>query len=519
MFVEKFKDNILGTNSYFDRLIITGSLLPISFCNGLQSFLSTNNILLKNFIPYAEKLQLLLKESAKSIAEAENAHYQYLNSPSISKEKLVKKVIKKRGNHPGLVAVLTTLEVDNSYSIHKNRIKKKLELIHHLRKCLHIYYYFIDEHLGLCHFRLQTFFPFKIQIYFNGREQLVQKLDQCQILYEKDDNCFTYFSDISKAQQLADDLDVSKLQTLFDQWAEKYVVILPLLRKHWQLSYHWSLKQVEYAKDILFQSQQELDSIYNQLLQYMIISALPTDVLSFLGKKRSGKQSNKVETDIRKSYLGYRIKHKNGFVSIKMYNKAGSVLRIEITINNVSKIKVYRDVEQRNGETVHKLAPMKKSIYSMEHVIRYSQAAISRYLDFLAKMNSTDKGNKQLRQLTERKTEKNRNYKGFNPFNSEESSIFETLIDGRFITFGFTNKELRLSLAQRNESLNYNSSKISRLLKRLRVFGLAKRIQKSYKYFLTEKGRLIFTMCVKLKNMVTIPTMNALIDSMACKTD
>ena len=102
------------------------------------------------------------------------------------------------------------------------------------------------------------------------------------------------------------------------EWAEKYVVILPLLRKQWQLSYHWSLKQVEYAKDILFQSQKELDRIYNQLLQHMIISALPTDVLSFLGKKRSGKQSNRVETDLRKSYLGYRIKHKNGFVSIKM---------------------------------------------------------------------------------------------------------------------------------------------------------------------------------------------------------
>ena len=120
MFEEKFKDNILGTNSYFDRLIITGSLVPISFCKGLQSFLSANNILLKNFIPYAEKLQLLLKESAQSIADAENAHYQYLTSPSISKGKLVKKIIKKRGNHPGLVAVLTTLEVDNSFSIHKN---------------------------------------------------------------------------------------------------------------------------------------------------------------------------------------------------------------------------------------------------------------------------------------------------------------------------------------------------------------------------------------------------------------
>ena len=154
----------------------------------------------------------------------------------------------------------------------------------------------------------------------------------------------------------------------------------------------------------------------------------------------------------------------------------------------------------------------------MEHVVRFAKAGISRYLDFLVKMENMDKGVQELRQLTERKTENEKNYKGFNPFNSEESLIFETVLKAGFIAVGFTNKQLREALAQSKEPVIWNSSKTSRLLKRLRVFGLVKKVIKSYKYFLTEKARLLITMCVKIKNIVAIPTVDSLLKSMSIKT-
>jgi len=92
-------------------------------------------------------------------------------------------------------------------------------------------------------------------------------MDGAGIAYQKEDNCFTWINDPPKAQQLADDLDVSKLQILFDQWAERFVSILGQLQGKWNLSYHWSIRQIEYAQDILFKSQERLDSLYHQLLQ------------------------------------------------------------------------------------------------------------------------------------------------------------------------------------------------------------------------------------------------------------
>ena len=505
MFADKYNDDILGCNSCLDRVVVSGSIIPLSYVEGLSRFLSTHQILLKEFLPHANYLSELLKTDAKSLAEQNNAPYIYLNNSKTRKESLVKSLIAERGEHPGLVAVLAVLEVCPGFDIFKNKESYKLELVQRQRQCLHFYFYFIDAELGLCYFRVQSFFPFRVQIYFNGREQLAGKLEKANISYQKSDNCFTSLDDFETAQQLADELDVARLHALFDTWAEKYVTILPKLRQKWHLSYHWSIRQIEYAYDILFKSPHKLDAIYKQLLQYITLTAMPEDIMSFLGKKLSGPQSGRIDTSTKKTYLGYRIKHRNGAISIKVYNKSGSVLRIEVTINDLSQFRVHREVTGRDGRSVIKLAPLKKSIYSLEHVLRISKAAIERYSDFLSKMQDNSCHVKELRHLTERKTKDGNNYKGFNPLNSEDSTLFEILLNGSFISSGFKNKELKLQLSERFCEKNWSVSKVSRLLKRLRVFGLIRRVNNSLRYLLTSKGRLLLTIALKVKNLITIP--------------
>ena len=511
IFEEKYSTEILGTTSTFDRVILSGSIKPISYKDGLNIYLSAHHILLKDFSAYANKLSTQLKEQAQLIARKEKVEYIYLNSSRIRKEELIKKQIEKRGEHPGLIAILSCLELDNSFDIYKNKKRENLELVSRKRKCLHIYYYFIDEDLGLCFFRIQTFFPFKVTIYFNGKEKLAREMTNANIDYQKEDNCFTWIDDLIKSQELSDNYDVHKLQRIFDRLAEKYVPILKDLSEKWNLSYHWSIRQIEYAKDIMFKTQSKLDGVYEQLIKYSVLTASPEDVLSFLGKKRKGQQGGRVETSHKKTYFGYRIKHKNGSTSIKIYNKAGSVLRIEVTFNNISELKVIRDVHQKNGEVVKKLTNMKRSIYSIEHIIRFAKAAINRYTDFLSKMDNNDKGLKELRQLTERKTENGNNYKGFNPLHKDDFLLFQQLLNGGFVANGVTNKTFREALSKTSDQFNWNSSKVGRFFKRLRVFGLLRKVNKSYKYFLTKKGKMILILSIKLRNLTAIPELNNLV--------
>ena len=382
-FVKRHKKDIWGMNSSFDRVIITGSIIPISYSLGVMQYLSASRILLKDFTSYAETLAKKIKDDATSIAERENVHYQYLNSSKTRKDELIKTIINERGKHPGLVAILSALEIDNSFDVYRNKEKQKLEIVPRQRKCLHIYYYFIDAQLGLCHFRIQTFFPFKIQFYYNVKDKLAVDFKNEGIEYQKEDNCFSWLSHYEKAQQIADGLEAAKLHSTLDYYAKKYVVILDELNRVWKLSYHWSVKQIEYATDIMFKSEDGLNNHYEELVKQIALSTAPEDIMTFLGKKLKGDQAGKVQTSYKRTYFGIRIKHQNRNIIIKIYNKAGSVLRIEITFNKASELKVMRQVHQKDGKTVNKLAPLKKSIYSMEHFIRFAKDATRRYLHFL----------------------------------------------------------------------------------------------------------------------------------------
>ncbi|MFH1527991.1 MAG: hypothetical protein ABIG69_15270, partial [Bacteroidota bacterium] len=141
-----------------------------------------------------------------------------------------------------------------------------------------------------------------------------------------------------------------------------------------------------------------------------------------------------------------------------------------------------------------------------------------RYLDFLNQMDDNSKGTTEINQFTERKTEDNKNYKGFNPFNNEDNTIFQELLNGLFISAGFRNKDLKSVLSKRLATITgkvWTTSKVCRLLKRLRVFGLLKRVAKTYKYYLTDKGRMILSLCVKLRTLTAIPTCEALLKSLS----
>ena len=88
-----------------------------------------------------------------------------------------------------------------SYSIYRNPETKKLELESRQRKCLHLYFYYQHEIYGLLHIRLQTWFPFTIQICMNGREWLAKQLKKEKISYQKQDNCFLKIGNIKSSQE------------------------------------------------------------------------------------------------------------------------------------------------------------------------------------------------------------------------------------------------------------------------------------------------------------------------------
>jgi hypothetical protein len=186
-----------------------------------------------------------------------------------------------------------------------------------------------------------------------------------------------------------------------------------------------------------------------------------------------------------------------GPATIKMYDKFGCVLRIETTTNDVSFFKHHRNVEQRDGSIAFKLAPLKKSIYSLGDLRKLVAAANRRYLEFISALEDPTIGTKI--QISKPEHHGGRTYKGFNFFSHDDRDLLLALVRGEHVITGFRNPDIQRHLPR------LSSGQISRQLKRLRVHGLIKRIGRRYKYYVTDLGRRAIITGLRLRELFVLP--------------
>jgi hypothetical protein len=508
LLTERYAEQLDGVLSCYDRIVITGSLMPLSYARGMTGYLYQQGIRIFDYPRFAESLCERLRENAEALAESTGVQIEYLRKKEERKENRIHKILRKRGEQPGLVHILGAMEACRSYRPWHDKTTGKTYLKPAGSKCMTYYFYFMDEQLGLCYLRVPTWCPFRLQFYCNGHNWLVHQLNERGIACQRVDNALVQIADYATANQLAKELEVELLHQRLDQFAQQYCPIVNDLH----LSYHWSLLQVEYATDLVFKNRETLQAFYPALLETLTHAVKPADIATFLGRKLSGNYQGELGNRFNQRWLGTRIKHQMGPVSIKMYDKFRFILRIETTapalhrtqcgasVNDVSFFQHYRKVQHRNGSTTTRWAPMKKTIHSLPALQELLFAANQRYLKFISSIATPQVGVEKLHKLAETRTENQHRHKGFNLFSEEDTYLFRTLLQGEFFISGFTNQQLRSRYLP-----DKSASQVTRLLKRLRVHGIIKKVGKRYKYYLTDFGREAASMALKLREMVVIP--------------
>src|ERR1700736_2970925 len=473
LLTERHKDQIAGVLSCYERILVFGTLPTLCFAEGMTSYL------------YAHKVRIF-------------DYPRSAQQKNVRKEDLVQTVLAKRGQHPGLVAIFSAMEACPTYQPWHNKETGKTYLKPDDGKCLHYYFYFIDEELGLTYVRVPTWLPCRLQIYFNGHNWLAAQLRKRKIDYELRDNAFVQIGDWGQAQRLADDWQAKRINRKLDEFAQRFCPIF----LHFGVHYHWSLDQCEYATDVVFRRQADLEAIYGNLTRTAIHAVKPDNIATFLGKKLHGNYQDEMGNRYNIRIEGTRIKHTMGPVSIKLYDKFGLILRIETTVNDVSFFKHYREVEHRDGTKEMKYADMLKTIYSPPALRELLLAANRRYLEFLSAIDDDTAGTGKLKKISRAVEENGRTYRGFNFFDDDDQELFQALLRGEFNISGFHSKSLRHRLKDKT------SGQVSRLLKRLRVHGLVKKIGRTYKYYLTSLGKQVITLGLKLKELHVIPQLS-----------
>jgi hypothetical protein len=187
--------------------------------------------------------------------------------------------------------------------------------------------------------------------------------------------------------------------------------------------------------------------------------------------------------------------------SIKAYDKYGIDLRIETTSDDVSFFKHFRDVRQADGTIVNKIAPMRKSIYSLPALAKLMREANRRYLEFISALDDPTSAAPKLQKLSSTITEHNHPYKGFNFFDATDLHILRTIARGEYNIVGFQNRQLRAHLA------DLSTSKAARIIKRLRIHGIIAEVRGAYKYRLTNIGKQIVALGFKIKEFFIAPSL------------
>jgi hypothetical protein len=497
MLTERYRERLHGVLSCYDRIVITGTLPGICYAAGMTSFLYAKGIRIFDYARFAEPLRERIRERAEQLAAEQGARIEYIAKTHIRKEEVVAKVLAARGEHPGLVHVISAMEACESYKPWHDKASGKTYLRPDSGKCLHYYFYFIDEKLGLCYLRVPTWCPFRLQFYCNGHSWLARKLTAAGIDFTLADNAFAQVGDLERAQALADSLSPQELHRRLDRYAERLCPVGEVFAQR----YHWSLMQVEYSTDLMFRSEATLKPLYEQLSRQAVLAVKAEQVASFLGKKITPLLAQEIGSRFATRIEGTCIKHRFGKTGVKMYDKFGRVLRLETTTNDVSFFQHHRKVEHRDGHSTRELAALKKTIYSLIDLREILAGCNRRYLEFLSALEDSSSGERDLVRLSTPKPHDDRIIKGLNFFAPAEQKLLRALQRPEFNIHGLRRADLKGLVAE------YNDSRLSRELRRLRLLGLIKRVARSYRYYLTRLGRAAIAAACSLTQFQIVPAL------------
>ena len=301
---ERYDDRIAGVLSCYDRVVVTGTLPTVCYAAGMTKFLYAIGVRIFDYPQFASTLRDRVRERAASLAAEAGITIEHIAKSHIRKEDVVAKVLAVRGDHPGLVHIISAMEACNAYKPWHDKQTHRTFLRPDTGKCLHYYFYFMDAELGLIYLRVPTWCPFRLQFYCNGHSWLARHLTAAGVGFTLADNAFLRIDDWEHAQTLADGLSPDHLHRVLDHYAQQCCPVLDVFAQ----SYHWSFMQVEYATDLVFRSPVILKPLYEQLSRQAILTVKAEHVATFLGHKITAQLAQEIGSQFATRIAGTCVK-------------------------------------------------------------------------------------------------------------------------------------------------------------------------------------------------------------------
>jgi hypothetical protein len=540
-FMDQFGSLIKCALGGWDRLRFHASLRPLFSPQWMRTYLCAAKVRLVDFARHAQSLTHRLLQEAQNLAASAQRPYHFLRSTQTSKEKFIEDIAQRDQIHSGLIAVLGAVEPCLAVTVRGARDRRWLQPVLEQRKCLHLYHYYEHPVVGRCHVRLQSWYPFSVDVCLNGRLWLAKQMDAAGLAYRRADNCFIELADPARAQALADaQHQTNWLELLNGLLAPAHPLREQILKPFPNLFYYWTVTQSEYATDLLFTNERDLARAYRAFVIHGLCTFQSPDVMRFLGHHvpvKTGRVDARFRGDVRSDVLtrheGVCIKHMAGFNGQKAYDKFWNLLRVENTVNRPEAFTVFRaepapkapadlPPTPRSGTATppqslppglrvrgntcvpeqkprRSWRPLRRTVTDLPRRAEVSRAANKRYLDALASTQVGTPLGEMVGPLCRPLTHDGRRYRGLHPLGSD-APLLRVLSRGEWTIAGFRNRDIQPLLytgqPRDKKAARRRCAAVGRKLRLLRAHGLIRKLPHTHRYLITESGRSILTALV-----------------------
>jgi hypothetical protein len=508
-FIKKYRDQINGVLSGFDRLVLRGSLRRLNYgwwdeklgavvAHGMEQYLWQSQVLFKDYQQHVKRFSERVKDATLKPFRQRGLPVVFLRDPKADKDELARRIAAQHGVKNGPVCAISTLEPNPTFE------HRGTHIIRRVRPCGVLYQYQIHPEVGWMYARIQTWFPFNIQVGLNGREWLARQMDQQRLKYRQQGNCFVWIEDYEEAQKLMSRQLEMNWAGLLNGLAGQLNPIHEEIFEPYPASYYWTCHQSEWATDIVFREADFLKRLMPLLVRHGMLSFSSPDVMRYFGRRvnQSGdipaNFNGTLEMDLKRRQEGERVKYRMNGNSAKFYDKGysvfGNVFRGgETTINTVEDLRSYRAKEGGPEEDLQ-WRPMRKGIADLHRRAEVSQKANERLLDALASVDDS-RSVEELTAAIQKHTHcGGRRVRALCPW-GKDKDLLAAVNHGEFLINGFRNRDLQALLfatpAESPAERRRRSSAISRKLRMLRAHGLIRKVPQTHRYHVTAAGRAI----------------------------
>jgi hypothetical protein len=352
------------------------------------------------------------------------------------------------------------------------------------------YFYVLDRDFGPGFIKLCSYFPYPAKVWVNGHEWAKRQAAHEGLSATELANGFAACDDPERLQAICDRLGPADLQAFFDRWLAR--IPTPLGLADQAAGYWWelSMRQVEVSRTLVLDAPRRARAFFEALVADNLDLGRPDEVKLIFGRRirkdTPGSFATKVVTRGVEVAVNVFYRHSG----IKQYLKEGRALRVETVVNSPTDLGCQRRLANL-AELQAKARAANRRLLSIQRVGQ--GCAIETALLARISQPSLQEGQRT----------------GALRFGDPRvMALAGALCVLANAVVGFTNRSLR---AQVSGLLGgaYSSAQMTYDLRRLRLKGLIRRIERSNRYVLTPEGVRVAVFYTKLHNRLLGPLLAA----------